>query len=461
MSNRKKRTRRAPPKNVQRLRRIREHVGDIAVDLTTPCPDVNHGVEVVQSDQNEELHLEVRFVPSLSRQDAAKSCLNLLHIPTKRTIGQVVILPYTNNKDLRRFEQERQVYMAFPSHAVRFDWEDGMLVQALYVKVVNVEMDGNRTLPHYVVHFEYTGHDRIKSLEYYPPIKLLKQDIDARTYPQRLAMSFKPKTGLTSSRVAKKLGYYPGPDNFNQWKRLSMRFGRRYEVIALLNYLSKRPSVQFQETGFHETDTCAAQPDGLLTDPDAAPTTGQGFEHLDVTRGIIEIKCSTTNCNFEGPHVAQAMWEMMAVNVAWCDLVRYCERQVLDTGTRKWHTVRTIRIIRMYRNKAKDQALLEAVQNEEKALEMRQQLNNMAYQANKREQEQVVDDTVHQMLDSARNEYFAQHAMEVDVVDPALDRIEKRQALIFDHFQTDREGVKLRQEVAAQIQDLAQMLTPP
>lgn len=461
MSGRKKRARATPKKPIPRLRRIREHAGDIAVDLTTPCADVYHGVEVVQSDENEELHLEVRFNPKLSRQDAAKSCLNLLHIPTKRTIGQVVILPYTSVKDLYRFEEECQVYMAFPSHAVRFDWDDGMLVEALYVKVVNVQMDGNRTTPQYVVHFEYTGHDRITPLEYYPPIKLLKQSIDARTYPQRLALSFKPKTGLTSSRVAKKLGYYPGPDNFNQWKRLAMRFGRRYEVVALLNYLDKRPAVSFQETGFHETASCAAQPDGLLTDPNATATTGQGFEHLDPTKGVIEIKCSTSNCNFEGPHIAQAMWEMMAVNVAWCDLVRYCERQECDPMTKKWHTVRTIRIIRMYRNQTKDDALLNAVQNPQKRDEMRQQLDRMAQEANERESEQPVDDSVHRLLDQARRDYFAQHAMEVDVVDPTLDRIEKRQALIFDHFQTNREGVELRQEVLAQIQDLAHILSHP
>lgn len=452
MSKRRKRV----SQKIVRQRRIREHSGDVAVDLTTPDPDVYMGVDTVAGDEGEELHLEIRFNPPLHRTQATGSYLNLMHVPTKRPIGQIVVLPHTDTKTLRRFEEEQHVYLAFPSHAARFDWNDGMLVTHVYIKIVNVQMDGARRTPTYRVDFHYDQCDQIHPLEYYPPIRLEKQAIDARTYPQRLALSFKPKTSITSSRVPKVLGYYPGPDNLNNWKRAAMRFGRAFEILALLTYLDRNPNIQFYETGYHETGKCAAQPDGLLCDPNAIPVQ-HGFETYEPTRGIIEIKCSSVNCNFEGPHMAQAMWEMMAVDVTWCDLVRYCQKQICDPITKKWHMQRSIRVIRMYRNALKD-AMLQTAVSKGDSPEMRKMLDEMATEANQRELEVEVDDSVASKLDAARTTYFEQHAAEVESVDPVLDRIEKRQALIFDHFQTDRKGLPLQAEVLGQIQDLCDLI---
>lgn len=453
MSQSKKRSRQVVP----RFRRIRSIVQEVAIDLTTPCADVNLGSDVVQRDENEEMHLEIRFNPPLSREDAANSYLNFLCLPTKQTIGQVVVLPYTNDKQLRRFEQEEQVYMSFPSHAVAFHWEDGTLIRFLYVKLINFELDATRMTPHWVVSFQPSETNQITHLPYYPPIKFYKQPIDARYYPQRLAMSFKVKKVLTSSRVAKELGYYPEKETLNQWKRAAMRFGRLYEVIALLNYLKQRPSISFHEAGFYECPQGAAQPDGLLYDTEAVQTSGQGFDDLPASHGIIEIKCSTSNCNFEGPHIAQAMWEMMAVNVAWCDLVRYCQRRQCDAKTHEWKVVRSIRVIRMYRNKNKEEDLIKAVSNGD-CPEMRKKLDQMAEEANKFQPELIVSDEVETKLNQERQQYFNEHSMEVDVVDPTLERIEKRQAVIFDAFQRHRNGVELRRGILEQIQDLSHLL---
>ena len=293
-------------------------------------------------------------------------------------------------------------------------------------------------------------HDRYEPLPYFPPV-VLDMPMDATMYPQRLPLSFKSNTGITSNRVPKLLGYYPGKDEMTNWKRVAIRNGRLKETEAVFTYLHHYPKRTYSETGYHETEQAfGCQPDGLIHDPEQKKVG---------TDGLIEIKCSTKSCLLEGPHFAQAIWEMMTTQRPWIDVMRYCVRQVYRSETKKWETQRVFRVVRLFREPKKEEQLLAALKDASLAEEMRVQLDKMALDANTtHSEEQTVDDAVVKLLQTHREQYFEQHKRQVEVVDPALDRMDKRHAVIFELFQAESRVSELHTPVAEQIQDLVEII---
>lgn len=453
-----------PPPPPIRFRRLRTIVNELAFDLTTPDPKVEFGVTALDSGPGgDRVHYEFRFVPPMSREHASNSYITTLHLQSKRQDVQLVVLPSTDDKNLRIINNDH-VYLTFPSHAARLTVPDALNVSLVYATLHNNQLQGDIDTPIYCIDILGPPHERYKTLDYFPPVPIEGMAIDATKYPQGLPMSFKQGTGHTSSRVAKLIGYYPGKDNFNSWKRAAMRFGRLKEFTAVMVYLNHFPERIFYQTGFHQSEQGSAQPDGLIEDPLSIIGAGEGYDDLDPTQGIIEIKCSKSNCNYEGSYFVQCVWEMMASNRSWCDLVRYCEKPVKVDG--KWILQATFRVARLYRHKETEDRLVNLVKNSsnpfvdsKEYVAMRKHFDDMAMMANTQQSQEIP--VPQQVLDSIhdyREAYLSKHKMDVDIIDPTLERIEKRQAIIFEGIQGDRGNPSFQQEVIQQIQDYADLL---
>lgn len=61
-------------------------------------------------------------------------------------------------------------------------------------------------------------------------------------------------------------------------------------------------------------------------------------------------------------------------------------------------------------------------------------------------------------LENYKRDYYAEHKRNVPTLDPVLERIEKRQANLFEAFQQDRKGTKFRAIVLEQLQDCAELI---
>lgn len=464
---RKKRTaakKRVEPPPPIRFRRLRTIVDGLAFDLTTPDPQVEFGVTILDSGPGKDrVHYEFRFVPPMSREHASNSYITTLDLQSKRQDVQLVVLPSTDDKNLRTINDDH-IYLTFPSHAARLTVPDALNVSLVYATLHNIQLQGDVNTPIYALDILGPPHERYKTLEYFPPVPIEGIAIDATTYPQGLPMSFKQGTGHTSSRVAKLIGYYPGKDNFNGWKRAAMRFGHLKEFTAVMVYLNHFPERVFYQTGFHQSENGSAQPDGLIDDPLNVMGAGEGYDDLDPTQGIIEIKCSRSNCNYEGSYIVQCVWEMMASNRSWCDLVRYCEKPVKVDDM--WTTQATFRVARLYRHKETEDRLVTLIKkssvpfvDSEEYAAMRTHFDYMANMANTQQSQEIpVPQEVLNSIRNYREEYLAKHRRDVDIIDPTLERIEKRQAIIFEGIQGDRSNPAFQQEVIQQIQDYADLL---
>lgn len=455
--SRKRRTQPSP-----RFRRVRQTHGDLAFILTTPHESVQLGVSKLLGEEGDNVMFEVRFEPAMDRAAAANSYVTIVHVPTKRQDNQICILPTTDDKDLRRFDSDEQLYLVFPSHSARISWPDGLLVELVYLKLINIEIQGNVEAPTYQVAITVPPHERYVPVPYFPPVRLEKTRIDPTLYPQDLPLPFRSNVP-TSSRVPKIIGYYPpGPETMSTWKRATIRFGRLNETIAVFEYLNKFHSRVFHEAGFFECPQGSAKPDGIIIDNSEECAENKDYADLPQNRGIIEVKCSTNNCQIEGAHIAQAIWEMMAVNVPWCDLVRYSVRKVKEDGL--WQTKRFMRYVRLFRERKKEELLIEAVtaSDSEKRTVVRKILDDTAHQANTHPmlaiETELTDNNVLDLFQEHRKTFFERHKLEVDVIDEALDRMEKRQTTIFSLFQDNPQGSEFKIQIAEQIQDLVELL---
>lgn len=463
MSNRrgKKRGKSAtdvPP--VVRIRRDRIILHGLAFDFTTPSPESKLGVVLLGNPASDTLPFELRFDPPLEKIYAASSTVSVMHIESKRTDTRITLLPHTDQK---RLTKER--YFEFVTHVAKMDVDTVSVVELVYLTLNNEQLRGDNPTPIWRPSFNlsvgFFEADRYTGLPFFPPDTPLTEPVNLAQVPQNtgIPIQHKPAGGITSSRVPKLLGYYPGPDVFTGWKSAAVRFGRMSEPKVILTYLEHHKDYTFKETGFTSVENAGildgAQCDGLVTDT----TTGVQFP--------IEFKASRSNCNFDGAHMAQCIWEM-ACGYPYIDLVRYCERQTKNAqGT--WETGYECKEIRLFRHPATETQIIKlcqeahALRYKEHALfdtepfvQMRRQLDELAAQANRDAKHIPVDPAVLQSLEDYKERVLQVQNADNQVTHPLMDRIERRQAHIFAAF-TESNVDEVRKEVAEQIQDYMEL----
>jgi hypothetical protein len=423
--------------NDVRFRRIRVIIGDISVDLTTDATSCDFGCSIVE--QNE---YEMRFLPPLSKAEAANSHIQITHNQSLRRDTCLVVLPTCEDKQLR--EVEGNSYLSFPSHAVRFT-ADCLYVDRMYVTLTNEQINPDNQTPIYVPSFRYTL-PRFHPLEYYPPIDYSNTPMDATRFPQRMSMKFKKSNfhSHNASAVPKILGWYgTGEDRPNPHRLSAMRFGVMREMVGVALYLHEFPNRQIYQASFYESARFKTQPDGLV-DSD----------------GIIEIKCSRGHCCIEGPHVAQSVANMAACNRQWVDILKYCETQVLNVENNTWVTRKTYRIARIERDSAIETELYEAIETKdsERLERLRNYFNEVAATATSKTVEKDADNAIIDALSLQKKQYYALQALDTDSIAPKLAVIEERQGRIFAYY---NEGANqdMGREIREQIHSYLDLMT--
>lgn len=456
----KKRAISPPPPPVLRLRRFRVVESGLAFDFTTPSPDSVIGITARGS-----LELEIRFDPPLEKIFGSSSTLSVTHLQSRRNDTRITVLPHTDHKRITE-----NVYFEFVTHTVKF--RDANSIELMYLILENNQMRGDTDVPVWLPKFnlslgffEHHFPGRYKGLPFFPSDNK-EGGVDLSRVPQGSMILHKPSGGITSSRVPHLLGYYATEEeekyeSFTGWKAVSIRFGRQAEAKAILMYLKKHTGRIFHEIGFLSSEHAGildgAQCDGLIEE--------------DTAKTPIEFKASRFNCNFEGAYMAQCIWEM-GCGFPYIDLIRYCERQAKNAETGLWEPKHECKEIRLYRDLQTEQKVIQMCQASQEAkrrshsefyrlvnthpyVEMRKHLDSLAVQANHHAQDIPVDVSLLDSLQEYKESVMAVQDEDNVVIDPLLDRIEKRQALIFCAYQEQRMPVK---EICEQIEDYSQFL---
>jgi hypothetical protein len=427
------------------LYRHRILLNGLAFDFTTSMQNAQYGLTLIGSPTDtEEQTYEVKFVSPLTENVV----IAVTHVESKRT--DTVFSVYPDSDDF----QVQGDFTVFPTHVVG--------TQSLLFTLNNVQLRGDVPVPVWVPAFNLQWFVNREVGNRYIPLNFVHPlhtgSVDLSLVPQRMRITAKPSGGITSSRCPKLLGYYPGGGDggaFTGWRAAAMRFGRLYEVVAVLMYLKRHPDYVFREVGFlsleHGNDLDGAQPDGLV---------GQG--------GGVEIKCSKTNCLFEPSHVAQCIWEL-GCGLTYVDLVRFCEKQV--KRDKLWVTEYECREVRIHRDpvlekhviglckrahQVRDPKLFAELTQGDEYVNLRDHLATIAEEYNQRSEVIPVDVSV---IDRLRA-YKAQLLSTPPKVSPVgiLDDIERRQARIFSLFQEEGREDELVDETAQQIRDYTEIL---
>jgi hypothetical protein len=461
-------------KKRQRQRRLQTvSKNGLSFELTVPAANGPEALGLVVHDAK---CFEIVIDPP-TNLDGIDATLRVSHSVSRKTNIVIAVVPAeTTDSAYSEYNGGKLLYQSFPTHTLHLS---GRLIQSIYLTLEDAQFDGNCDTPIYVLKFNYglglmqrLFPQRYSGLSFYPPDArdIIRDGIDSTTFPQGSSQSYKTSGYISSSRVAKLLGYYV-PENdknwslafqeglFVGWRGAAVRFGQQNEITSLLLYLKRNPEAKFYETGASqnvtEGHTLTAQPDGLI-DHD----------------GLIEFKASMKNCNFEGSYIAQAIWEMLCTNRSWCDIVRYCQRPFRDPNTGLWSQRRETRQVRIFRcpemeSKIVTLALaskeLEVAGKTEEFVRLvhsapykaiRKHLDDLAAQANA--QTPVLPVDAHDL--KPLEEYRQLYLIDRQNGDSLLDRIEGRQGRIFALQGEDENVAEMRQLVLEQIQDLADFI---
>lgn len=448
------------------------------------------------SNSRELKHYEIVFDPPLNKREATQSSIRLIHMPTKRSDVRLVVLPKNIEQNASTVHERR--YLTFDTHSVQLDPTTGQVI-LMYMSVQNNQMDGSDGAPPVMNPLFPLKHERYHSLSFFPPdIELIPHDrpIDCAKVPQNMPMKFKPRGELTGTNIYGYLGWFvPEPADAAQWiadkkakkyevftgmKALNMRFGTIKEDVVILNLLANNPLLNYYECGYiaHPTEPSkwGASPDGLLqdTEPQHIPPELKGHD-FDFTKGVCEIKSSRFNCRFSGYHIPQCMWEMACSGVSWCDLVRYCEKRVMDVNIRQYVTQKQCKKIRLFRHLQREEELVtlalkaQKVQKQsikafvdlvhtEEYVALRRHYDNMATTATTHATDIPIAEELIQQMTKERLESITMQDEDIPSLHPAIDRIEQRQPEIFRLYQevgTDQEFLRL---VTEQIQDYGELM---
>ncbi len=346
--------------------------------------------------------LAIYFRPALTRTEAERTHVNVMYVGKHTTqnnhlFGRTLVSRTRGGNEQKLQLGEELSYTVYETHQLKWS-PNGQLVEAFYITIENnlVVQNTQNTLQ-LETHIDLKPtflkglfHDRITLLEWFPPdvepaAHGLK--IDPSKIPQRTPLWFKLRGPVSGSKAYILLGFYvprksdPGGANYSFFKgdvfssfaKVAMRLGTISEDGALVLYLSYNPGVHFYEMGWCQAPKgypigWGASPDGLIVNRDMSwdqvPETikkhysKEERNAIDITRGAFEIKTTRNQLRMKGYFIPQVYMEMIALNVVWCDLIRYRPSRVYDP-VRKIHTVQnTAHVYRIWRHKPTETMLM-------------------------------------------------------------------------------------------------------
>lgn len=342
-------------------------------------------------------------------------------------------------------QKESKEYLETATHVCKLNKDKE--VTHLYLKLENVQLNGNIQTPIWHPKFRLGLFLANKLIDNrYTPLHFVPTDnlkeFDLSLVPQDNPIPLKPNGGRTGSKIAKQIGYYPGPETaFTGWKAVAVTFGRLNEFMVLMQYLKHHVDYSAKEIGWiglkpDSNDGC--QPDAIIFDRER-------------NSWPLEIKCSKSNCSFEGSHIAQCIWEMACNKSPYMDLVKYCEKSINTQGN-VWKVQRECREIRIYRSEELEAEVLKG----QASPDLMKKLDTVAQECNERAVQIPVDDGIIEEIRKYKESHISQEE-EVEAKDSFLDRIEKRQNRIFCSFQ-DHQKDQLVNEIFDQVSDYGEMI---
>lgn len=200
--------------------------------------------------------------------------------------------------------------------------------------------------------------------------------IDPRSIPQRTPLWFKLRGEVSGSRAYYLLGWYTNGGPMTLFSKSAMRLGTFSEDLVLICYCYTWPERQVREMGWCPAPPQSplvqgtkgqiplgwgASPDALIFDPEmswdlipedlvpyyADPAVRSQF---DIRQGAGEFKTSRTKLTVEPYFVAQVYMEMIALNVVWCDLIRFRPARTWDAAAGRWRYDDVANVYRIFRN---------------------------------------------------------------------------------------------------------------
>lgn len=460
---------------VEKKSRIRVVYGDIGFDLIYAS---NHTVELdIQqlSKQSDTMQYKVTFLPALTKRIASFSRLKILHMPTKRSDIDLVIIPKTDEMEIVQLEGVD--YLVFATHAIELTSTGN--VSGMYFTMQNTQMRGD--LDHQPIwNIAWPlKHSRYKALPFYPCDRTIDRPFEL--IPQNIPPWFKIRGEISGSGIPELLGFFV-PDNvkdylkglkkdFSGWKGVNARFGHLSEERGIVSILAHDEHLEFHECGYYRHPTVpswGSSPDGILFDPTIKFPKNYAITCDDPTRGVCEIKSSRWNSKFAGYYFPQCIWEMLCANTQWCRLIRYAEPRESAPECKFVNIFRHLpteeQITRLVvksleARKTSPQAFVELVHTEE-YVAMRKHFDDMALQCDKiATQIPVPIDLISEMED-ARRAHMEHQDEDLPPLHPAIDRIDERQADIFRLFQEPRDThqKQLLQNILDQMADYNELL---
>lgn len=446
-------------KRVKKFERFHRHSiiqYGLAFDFTTPSPNAQFGITLIGPVDDEKRSYEFLFNPPIEKIYAGSSHLSILHIESKRRDTIITILPKTNDKSFQ------DPFYIFSTHVAR---SHGDHITKLYLTIVNNQLRGDINVPIWNPHFNMQWFIRsvientYNTLEFFDPDQSL-ESVDVSKIPQGSYIAGKSSYGITASRFPKLLGFYPGTSDFSGWRAVSMRIGRLYEPLIAIMYLKHHSDYVFNEIGF----TCIENGNGV----DGCQVDGRiSCGGVDFA---VEFKSSKFNCDFEATYICQCVIEL-ACGFPFVDLVKFSERQVKQPNSNVWTTQYECREIRLYRNPELEKEIInlghhaasikgtkfEDIIKTEPYVNIRSKLEKIAQECNQKATQIPVDLKIIEKFKEYKKNTIDIQSQDSILLDPTLDRIEKRQCRIFALIQEENQDEFVK-ETIEQMEDYCELL---
>jgi len=331
----------------------------------------------------------INFTPPMLIDDAKRGTLEITYTGEKQSIGRIRLPLIPDGPSTQRVLGGFR-YLVFPTHQLEVE---SNVVSKLYVRAENNLMYSGNALrvvlePAVDMCSMLLGRQfgpRFVGLEFMPPdIDLAEHGITIapRDIPQRTPQW--ARSQISGTKAYKLLGFfipntnikwrYDEPEEFTLFQRCRMRFGTLAEDYCIMAYLKKYPARSFFEVGSCSPPqklgypaTWGASADGRVRDPNMvwARVPAEIRKHydnsrFDPTRGVVEFKASRKKESMEAYYYPQVYMEMIANDVVWCDVVRYCKTSCTNAQG-KWCYTHKFRVYRVYRHKPTEDLIVKCI----------------------------------------------------------------------------------------------------
>ena len=432
--------------------RKRVVTNDLAFDFVTR---ERHRIQVISIFGCD--HYKATFDPPL----VGEAWLRVTHVPSQRSDVCIALHEGPSVVD--------GSFRVYETHALSTDGA------AFYIALENTSLNGNADdvlILRPVFDFGIAFQERYKRLAFVAPDALA--GVDAALIPQHNPLWTKSRGKITSSSVARYLGYFvPDPKSkwdkekaekwtlktkeaFTGWKGVRVRFGAIKECEVVAAYLAHFKTRTFYQTGYNvhprQRDEWGASPDGLVKDASGETRT-------------VEIKSSMTNPHMQGYYIPQVVWEMACLDVQKGDLIKYCEKKQNNNSP----VAKTCRVVTLDRDLELEAEIEELVQATKRAEEendtakFKELVFSPKYRAfrdrmdKKAETEAYEEITVADWGEKLNAYRAAACSKKLPSNHPCLEAIEERQMLLHCAFNENRKR-EFHRMALEQIQDYSELL---